>query len=231
MLTPPSGNAAAAEDHEARQVLVLGAEAVGHPRPHAGEAVERHARVEVEVGLGVLHERGGHRADDGQLVGHAADVGEERAHGDAALAVTGELPGARPDVAVLVEHRPLGPERHRPPRLGREPGLGVERVDVRQPPRHVAEDDVLHLGREVRRLRGQRAVARLLRETRVGPVGHQGRQREQAEAARRLAQHLPARHERAGGGVTTWIKTHVGTSGRNLAAARPDGGLIETGAA
>ena len=216
---PAQGDAAAAEDHEPGQVLVLGAEAVGHPRAHAGEAVERHAAVEVEVGLGVLHERGGHRADDGQLVGHAADVGEERAHRDAALAVVRELPGARPDVAVLVEHRPLGLERHRPPRLGREPRLGVERVDVREPPRHVAEDDVPHLGREVRRLRGQRAVARLLREARVGPVGHQGRQRQQAEAGRGLAQHLAARQERAGGGVTAWIKAHGKTSARGVRGA------------
>ena len=147
--------------------------------------------------------------------------GEERADGDAALAVMGELPGARPDVAVLVEHRPLGLERHGPPRLGREPRLGVERVDVREPARHVAEDDVLHLRREMRRLRRERTVARLLHEARIGPVGHQGRQREEAEAARRLAQHLPARGERPGGGVATWIKTHGRTSGQESAARIP----------
>ena len=207
---PAQGDAAAAEDDEPRQVLVLGAEAVGDPRPQAGEPVERHAAVEIEVGLGVLHERRGHRADDGQFVGHAADVGKERADGDAALAVMRELPGARPDVAVLVEHRPLGLERHRPPRLGRQPRLGVERVDVRQPPRHVAEDDVLHLRRKVRRLRGERAALPFLHESGVRPVGHQGRQREQAEPGRGLAQHLAARGERARGGVAARVKAHTG---------------------
>ena len=207
-------DAAAAEDDEAREVLVLGPEAVGDPGPHARKAGERHAAVEVEVRLRMLHERRGHRADDGQLVGDAAGVREERADRDAAAAVAGELPRAGPDVAVLVEHRPLGLERHRLAGLGRQPRLRVERVDVRHPARHEAEDDVLDAGREVGRLGGERPGGRFaghaggLRQPGVGLVGHQRRQGEPAEAGRGLPEHLAARRERAGSGVVTWIERH-----------------------
>ena len=213
---PPERDAPAAEDDEPRQVLVLGPQTVGDPGPHAREAGERHAAVEVEVRLGVLHERRGHRADDGQFVGDAADVREERADRDAALAVAGERPRTRPDVAVLVEHRPFGLERHRPARLGRQTRLRVERVDVRQPAGHVAEDDVSDPGREVGRPGGQRTVfgagpggrpgpGASLGRPGVGGVGQQRREREPAEAGGRLAQHLAARQKRVRSGMAAWV--------------------------
>ena len=188
---PAQRDAAAAEHHEPGQVLVFGAEAVGDPGAHARKPGERHPRVEIEIGLGVLHERRGHRADDRQFVGDAPDVRKQRTDRDAALSIVGELPGTWQDVAVLVEHRPFRLERHRPARLGGQTGLGVERVDVREPPGHVAEDDVLHLWREVRLAGGERPGG-VLRQTAVGPVGHQRRQREKPKPGRRAAQHLAA---------------------------------------
>ena len=51
--------------------------------------------------------------------------------------------------------------------------LRVERIDMRDPARHEAENDVLHFGREVRLWCGQ---------IRVGLVGHERRKRHQSEA-------------------------------------------------
>ena len=193
---PAQRDAAAAEHHEPGQVLVLGAQPVGHPGAHAREAVERHAGVEVEVRLRMLHERRRHRANDRELVGDGPDVRKQRADRNAALPVTRELPRARQDVAILVEHRPLGLERHRFARLGRQPRLRVERVDVREAAGHVAEDDILHLRREVGRFRGERPVRWVLRQPAVGPVRHQRRQGEEAETGRRAPQHLAPGLER-----------------------------------
>ena len=106
-------DAAAAQHHESGQVPVLAAQPVADPGAHAGESGEGRPGVEVEIGLGVGHELGGHGTDHRQLVGHAADVGKEVADGDPAAPVAFELPGAGHDVAVHVEHGPFGLERHR----------------------------------------------------------------------------------------------------------------------
>ena len=184
-------DAAAASDHEARQVPILAAQPVGDPRPHARKSRERQAAVDVVVALGVLHELGGHGADHAQFIGDLAYAREQVADRDPALAARLERPRAREDRAVLVEHGPLGLERHRLTGLLREARLGIERVDMRHAARHVAEDDVSDLGLEMRALRPQ-----LLSGIRSFPSGsrflrHQRGGSQHAETGRRGAKHRP----------------------------------------
>ena len=165
---------AAANDDKARQVAVLGPQPVRHPRAQRREAGEGLSAVVIEVRLGVLHELDGHRADDGQAVGLPADVREQVADRNAAFTVMVELPRAGEDVAVLVEHRPLGGERHRLAGFFGQARLGVERVDLGDAAGHIAKDDVLDLGRMMRKLRGERVGGFRFGRAGVGVVGHQG---------------------------------------------------------
>ncbi len=65
------------QHHETRQVLRLGSEAVGHPRPHAGATHDLVARVHEDLGRGVVELRGVDRAHDRELVRDLAQVWQE----------------------------------------------------------------------------------------------------------------------------------------------------------
>ena len=114
-----------------------------------------------------------------------------------------EEPGVALDELVLGLAELLGP------RLAVElveQRLGVERLQVARPAGHEQEDDRLRLGREVRRLRGER----------VGRAGaglllleHRG-EREPAEAAEGVADELAAGPGRPGVGQAG-VRGHRGT--------------------
>ena len=150
-----------AEHDVAGQVLVLGAEAVGEPRAERRTADLDVAGVHHQHRRLVVRDVGVHRADHADVVGARADVREELADLEAALAVAlererrlhqraglalGRDGAARQRLAVvLVEHR-----------------LRIEAVDLRQPAVHEQEDDVLGARGMVqaRRRRGRRPSAR-----------------------------------------------------------------------
>ena len=123
-------SAAAGQHHEARQVLILAAQAVARPGARAGISGEREAGVDEVISLRVLVRHTGHRADDGQVVRARAEVGEQLADGQTRLAVIPKFPRAGHDVAVLVEHGGPHRQRHRLAVVTFQARLGIERVHM-----------------------------------------------------------------------------------------------------
>ena len=137
------GNGVAAfEDDVAGQVFVGAAEAVADPGAGAGMSEEGEAGVYGEVPLGVFVDGAGHGADDGEVVGAMAQVGEEAADVEAALAMLLEFEGAGEDFAVVVELGAFDFDGHGLTGFFFEAWFGVEGVNVRDAAGHVAEDDV-----------------------------------------------------------------------------------------
>ena len=126
--------------------MVFGTEAVGQPSTGAGVSHEGEARMEEVIPLGMLADLTGHRADEGEVVGALGDLWEEISHLEARLSVALGFPRAAHDLAVVVEDGALNRHGHRLAVQSRQRGFGVEGVDVRDAPGHVAEDDVLSLG-------------------------------------------------------------------------------------
>ena len=179
-IDPTQGNTTATQHHKSREVLVLGSKPISDPGSHAGEPGERHTAVKVEIGLGVFHKRCRHRTNHRQFVRNTADVRKQRTDRNTALSIASERPGAGQNVAVLVEHGPFAC-------LGSEPRFRVERIDMREPARHVAKNDVLHLWNKVGCLRCEWTVDSCLCQPSVGTVSQQRRQRKHAKASRRLS--------------------------------------------
>ena len=163
------------DHHERGQILILGSQAVAHPRADARPVEGRRSGVDADGCAKVISVDVLHRLDDANVVDHAADVGKKITDRNAALAVAFELP-----VSSLVD--PLfvvglavvfGEER-----------LGVERIHVGNGARHEQEDDPFRLRREVRLLGRQRV-------DRVGPgrgalhyFGEESRQQQAAPSQR-----------------------------------------------
>ena len=87
--------AAGAHRHEAGEILVLGAQAIGHPRAGRRPDQPRIAAVHQHQRRLVVGNVGMHRPHDEQPVGVAGHVGKEVAHLEAALAVPREGKGRR----------------------------------------------------------------------------------------------------------------------------------------
>ena len=141
--------------------------------------------MEEVVGVGVLGELTGHRADHRQLVGHRADVREEITDRQAARPVRLELPQAGENRADVVELRLVDLK----PGILLEPRLRVEAVDLGHAAVHVEEDDVL-----------RRCGVVVDRRHRIGSGRfgvEEGRRRHPSESARRLGEKSAAR-ERSG---------------------------------
>ena len=140
-----------ADVHERRQVLVAAAQRVRHPAPE-GRMIELPAPV---PGAGLDHRRevvalvAPHRPDHGDLIDHAADVGEPVGDRDARLPVPRERPQAG-------DHRPphlrqVVAEPDRVDQLARPlVVLRVEGVDVADAAAHEQEDHRSRPGREMR---------------------------------------------------------------------------------
>ena len=119
----------------------------------------------------------------------AADVREQLADLDAALAVLVELPGRRQQVAGRRElELRLGERQRLAVHLG-ELRLGVEGIDVRDAAVHEQEDDAPGPGREVRRPGGQRVgTARRFALAGTALGGEQAEEGHMAKAAGDAAQ-------------------------------------------
>ncbi len=87
------GVTAGAHGDEAGEVLVFGAEAVGDPGSEAGSGEAGFSAIHEEEGGFVVGDIGVHGADDGEVIGAFADVGEEFTDLEAGLAVALEGEG------------------------------------------------------------------------------------------------------------------------------------------
>ncbi len=139
--------AAAGQHHEAGQVLVLRSQPVGGPGPHRGPAELRRARVQEELGGGVVELVRLHRLDHGEVVDHARQMLPELAELDARLAVAGERERRAQHVGhARDEGEPLALEQLLRAGLAvvlAERGLVVEQVELAGRAGHVQVDDVL----------------------------------------------------------------------------------------
>ena len=141
------------------------------------------------VGLRVLVDLAGHRANHGQLIGTLTNVRKHAADRNSTVAMPREFKRTGKDVPVVVEHRSFDLHGHWFSRLAREARLGVEGIDVGDATRHVAEDHILCFGRKMgsgkcpasRRRGGRRLLA------------DQPRQGQHSESGRGLTKHRAAR--------------------------------------
>ena len=223
-IDPPQRDPAAPQHHESGQVPVLTAQAVADPGAQGGKPGEGRPAVKIEVGLSVGHELGGHGADHRQLVGNAADVGKEIADGDSAASVALELPRAGEDVAVQVEHGPFSLERHGLARLLVEAGLGIEGIDLGQASRQVTKDDVLDPGLVMPPPGGQGIIRSGGSQTRVGGIGHEGRQGQHPESGGGPPQHLAPGES----GLDTVVPGIVSVATSKSSLQFPRGGYAST---
>ena len=139
------------QHHEAGQVIGVRAQAVEHPGAHAGASRDDGAGIHQGVGGVVIDLLGPHGADDADVVGDAADVGEQRADLLAGFAEFLErMLGAEADEALalqLGDLLPLGEGvRHGLAAQFGELGLVVEGFQVRRAAGLIEEDDALGLG-------------------------------------------------------------------------------------
>jgi hypothetical protein len=187
------------EDNEARQIIVLAAEAVAQPRAKARAAGHLAAGHHKRAGRVVVDGVGVDAADDRELIGHLRRVREQLAHPRASLAVLGELEhGGR-------DRQPRLAAGHRGDALAAADGVGqvlvevrfelrlvIPHVDLRRPAVHVQVDEPLGLGRVVRQAgeHGMNARATRLGRRTEGIARH-GRERDgtgaQAGGAEELA--------------------------------------------
>ena len=157
----PSGiRALGRDDHEGRQVAVLGAQAIADPRSDAGAGKSKRPGVDAQGGLVVVGVVGGHRPDDAQVVHATGHVGKKTTHLGAAAAMSGEIPLRPLGVHGEVAFAPLKLiHGDRLAGIGEQPGLGIPRIDMGNPAAHVEKDHPLGLGGEMRRAGNERIGA------------------------------------------------------------------------
>jgi hypothetical protein len=93
------------QDHEGREILVLAAQSIGHPRTDGGVAAKAVAGVHVVAGGRVIDRFGLHSLIDAQLVGDARQMLPVLAHLQARVPVAGELVRRFDVVAFAAGHR------------------------------------------------------------------------------------------------------------------------------
>ena len=141
------------QDHEGRQVLVLGAQAVDRPGPQGRTARNGKAGVHQEAAHRVAAGVGVERPDHGHVVDAGGQMGKDLGNFDAGLAVPGELEGT-PDVDSLFQAAVNA--GHRGAVVAVQGRLGVEGVHLAGRAEHEEKDAGLGLARQVGWLGGQR---------------------------------------------------------------------------
>ena len=147
------------QDHEGRQILVLGAQAIDHPGTQGGAARHGAAQVHEQAAGGVVVAVGVERPNHRHFVDPLAQVREKLGDLDAALSPFAEPEGT----ADIEEFGAFGLVRSAAGNRSVVPGeirFGVEGVHVAGTPAHEQEDAGLGLGRQVGGLGGQRAGGR-----------------------------------------------------------------------
>ena len=189
----------------ARQVLVLRAQPVSDPRPHARLAAQHHARIHLERGGRVVAAVADHAFDHAQVVGVPGRVRQQVGHPQPALAML--LPLPRPahqlvlagveDAAHLIRFFETVWNRLAVQLFQQR--FVIEQVHRTRPAIHKQKNDVFGFGREVGRTRGKR-TRRINHNARSvfcpGLLGEQGAQGQTAKSRPRPRQKFAA----AGGG-------------------------------
>ena len=143
------------QDHEGRQVLILGSQSEDGPGPHRGTPRDGDARVHEEGGGGMGFRAGVHGPHHRNVVGAGPKLGEHVGHLHSRLPVPFELEGAA-HVHPLFQ-APVLAEDGFPVQLV-QLGLGIEGVHLAGSSLHEHEDAGLGLGREVGFLGEQRVL-------------------------------------------------------------------------
>ena len=133
--------AAGAHHHKSGHVLVVAAQAVGHPRAEAGTHLARLAAIHEQQRRLVIGHVGLHRANDTDVINAGGRLFEELADLDAALSVFFELEGGPPRGTGLALGVVVDGDLLAMPAIER--GLGIEGVDVRGPSIGEDVDDAL----------------------------------------------------------------------------------------
>ena len=150
---PTLGNSGKHDD-ERRQVGILRPEAVGNPRSHARPAADRTARLQERHGRIVVDRFGVHRADHGEPVHDAGELGQQFRDLEARIALPreGEVRAGEWKARLTAGHgrQPL----HADDALGNllavvglQPRLGIEEIHLRGPAGEKHEDHALGTGR------------------------------------------------------------------------------------
>ena len=181
----------------ARQILVLGTEAVDHPGTQAGPRERARACEGLQQGGAVVHALPYHRMHEAHFVHALAYVWKEIANQNAALAARLEIPERfhqRPGILVVEGQGPF--DRQRLAVILGQVRLVLERVDRGRAAVHEQEYHPLGPGLEMR-FAHQERVGRIEFDIRgSGPVLlEQACQPQQAKAARGVPQH-PATRQR-----------------------------------
>ncbi len=191
-------------EHDVRgQVLVECPQAVADPGPHAGQRHCGRAGVHCQNRLKMLDDIGMQRPDHAQLVGHATQVRKELADHQARLSAWLKL-------KRRAQERPVagfvGPEPERGNRLAAvavQPGLVVERVDMRETTGKKDHDQLPRRRGMMRRPGCEQAPASLLRRldqpgvaTRNRGGGDCGSRPQEAAAIESISPVITVFHER-----------------------------------
>ena len=144
--TAEDPGAGVGQDHEGRQVLILGSQAEDGPGPHRGAARYGDARVHEEGGRGMGFRTGVHGPHHRNVVGAGPQFGEHVGHLHSRLPVPLELEGAA-HVNPLFQAPVLAEDGFAVELV--QLGLGIEGVHLAGSSLHEHEDAGLGLGREV----------------------------------------------------------------------------------
>ena len=193
-------------DDETWQILILRPQPVSHPRADTRETHQQGARVPLIVRHDVIIRTPLARADQGNVIDHAADVREQLRDLDSALAVLLELERTlhqRPGITLADPNPALATQRLA--MVFRQHRLRVKGVDVADSAAHEQRDDGLGSWFEMtipgsqRRLNVTGAFASGYASIRISGqqafLRHHRGQRDPADAFARLEQKIAARHE------------------------------------
>ena len=191
---------------EGRQILVLRAQRVAHPRAHAGKAVERETGAHLVLGRAVRVRLGRHRVDEAQVVGQLRQVRQQIGDHLARLPARLEFPVRLHEVAVLaLKGDELVPPGHRLAVALDQLRLVIPRVQMAQRAGAKDHQHILRLGREMRRAR---RVGMLRRPVRTNGrfvraeqllLGEQRKERDAAQAGAAVAEKIAAIQQPATG--------------------------------
>ena len=188
------------QHHESGQIARFAADPVGDPRSHARPPETDGAGVHETLGGRVIEIVGRDSRDERHIVDDARNVRQQVRDPPPALAVLFELARRAEHL-----HRLFGESVHEREALARDQGrrnrlavvlpqlrLVFEHVELARSARHEQVDDVLDLGRKVRRTRLHRQARFLLRPEQL-PIAQDLRERNLAEAYAAASKKLPPR--------------------------------------
>ena len=82
------------QDHEPRQILVLGTQSVTHPAPYAGKPLPQEPGIHLQQPTAMGEAVGIHRPNDRQMIDHPRHLGKHVADRQTALSGGSENPAA-----------------------------------------------------------------------------------------------------------------------------------------